>query len=52
MSTTTPPTTTYAITGANRGLGLGLVKTYLSRPNTSVIAIVRNSSGIEMLREA
>ncbi|OJD19011.1 hypothetical protein AJ78_01041 [Emergomyces pasteurianus Ep9510] len=44
--------TVYAITGANRGLGLGLVKTYLSRPNITVIGIVRNSAGARMLRSA
>lgn len=30
------------VTGANRGLGLGLVKLYLARPNTTVIAAVRD----------
>ncbi|KAF8850588.1 NAD(P)-binding protein, partial [Acephala macrosclerotiorum] len=35
---------TYLITGASRGLGLGLVKTYISRPNNTVIAAVRGLS--------
>ncbi|PGH05018.1 hypothetical protein AJ79_06905 [Helicocarpus griseus UAMH5409] len=52
MSSTSPTNTVYAITGANRGLGLGLVKTYLSRPHTTVIGIVRNSAGARMLRDA
>ncbi|MCJ1448499.1 MAG: hypothetical protein MMC23_009016 [Stictis urceolatum] len=34
--------TTYLITGANRGIGLGLTGTLLKRPNTTVIAAVRN----------
>ncbi|KAF2490772.1 NAD(P)-binding protein, partial [Lophium mytilinum] len=33
---------TYLITGANRGIGLGLVAHYLSLPNTTVIATARN----------
>ncbi|KIW15504.1 hypothetical protein PV08_05550 [Exophiala spinifera] len=36
--------TNYLITGANRGLGRGFVSTYLSRPNSVVIAAVRNPS--------
>ncbi|KAK3393872.1 hypothetical protein B0H63DRAFT_30163 [Podospora didyma] len=36
--------TNVLITGANRGLGLGLLKIYLSRPNHTVIAAVRNPS--------
>ncbi|KKZ68197.1 hypothetical protein EMCG_06159 [[Emmonsia] crescens] len=52
MSPNTTTNTVYAITGANRGIGLGLVKTYLSRPNTTVIGIVRNSAGTSMLRDA
>ncbi|KAJ0413114.1 NAD(P)-binding protein [Aspergillus carlsbadensis] len=34
--------TIYLITGANRGIGRGLVAALLSRPNTTVIAAVRN----------
>ncbi|KAK9318858.1 NAD(P)-binding protein [Lipomyces orientalis] len=34
--------TIYLITGANRGIGLGLTKTLLGRPNTVVIAAVRD----------
>jgi len=34
--------TTYLITGANRGIGLGLLETYLARPNNTVIAAVRD----------
>ncbi|PGH01653.1 hypothetical protein GX51_05096 [Blastomyces parvus] len=52
MSSTSHTNTVYAITGANRGIGLGLVQTYLSRPNTTVIGMVRNSAGASMLREA
>lgn len=33
--------TTYLITGANRGIGRGLVAAYLAQPNTTVIAAVR-----------
>ena len=35
---------TYLITGANRGIGKALLETYLLRPNTTVIAAVRNPS--------
>ncbi|OJD28018.1 hypothetical protein ACJ73_00572 [Blastomyces percursus] len=52
MSSNAHTNTVYAITGANRGVGLGLVKTYLSRPNTTVIGVVRNSAGASILREA
>lgn len=34
--------TVYVITGGNRGIGLGLVKSLLARPSTTVIASVRN----------
>ncbi|KAK5251627.1 hypothetical protein LTR11_007645 [Exophiala xenobiotica] len=34
--------TTYLITGANRGLGKGLVSAYLQKPDNVVIAAVRN----------
>ncbi|KAE8442533.1 hypothetical protein EG329_003248 [Mollisiaceae sp. DMI_Dod_QoI] len=33
---------TYLITGANRGIGKGLLSAYVLRPNTTVIAAVRN----------
>ena len=33
---------TYLITGANRGLGLGFSSALISRPNTLIIAAVRN----------
>ncbi|KAL6716010.1 hypothetical protein ACLMJK_006972 [Lecanora helva] len=33
---------TVLVTGANRGIGLGLVETYLSRPSTIVVAGVRD----------
>lgn len=35
-------TTTYLITGANRGIGLGLVTSYLARSNSTVVAGVRD----------
>ena len=35
-------TTTYLVTGANRGIGLGLVTTYLARPNSTIVAAVRD----------
>ncbi|MCJ1332572.1 hypothetical protein MMC10_009265 [Thelotrema lepadinum] len=41
--------TTYLITGANRGIGLGLVTVLLSRPNTTVIAAVRSPSSTASL---
>ncbi|KAE9371316.1 NAD(P)-binding protein [Stipitochalara longipes BDJ] len=34
--------TTYLITGANRGIGLGLAASLLQRPNTTVIATIRS----------
>ena len=34
--------TVYLITGANRGIGRGLTDLILSRPNTSVVALVRD----------
>jgi norsolorinic acid ketoreductase len=36
--------TTYLITGANRGIGHGLLSTFLARPNTICIAAVRDPS--------
>jgi len=41
------PAVTYLITGANRGLGLGLAETFLARPNTILIAGIRNPSNSE-----
>ena len=35
---------TYLITGANRGIGLGLTESLLKRPDTTVVATVRNPS--------
>lgn len=46
MSTTNQ---VFAITGANRGLGLNLTKRLLERSNTTVIASVRNSDASKML---
>ncbi|KAL6247419.1 hypothetical protein RBB50_005765 [Rhinocladiella similis] len=43
MSTTSSDTdTVYLITGANRGIGRGLADIVLSRPKTTVIALVRD----------
>ena len=36
-------TSTYLITGANRGIGRGLTELILQRPNTTVIALVRDT---------
>jgi NAD(P)-dependent dehydrogenase (short-subunit alcohol dehydrogenase family) len=41
--------TIYVVTGANRGVGLGLVKTLLTRPSTTVIATVRNDKAAKTL---
>jgi norsolorinic acid ketoreductase len=35
---------TYLITGANRGIGRGLLETFILRPNTTIIAAVRDVS--------
>ncbi|KAL6879369.1 NAD(P)-binding protein [Trichoderma novae-zelandiae] len=43
--------TVYVITGGNRGLGLGLVKSLLARTNTTVIATVRNEEAASTLTE-
>jgi NAD(P)-dependent dehydrogenase (short-subunit alcohol dehydrogenase family) len=42
--------TVYVITGANRGIGLGLVEAYLTRPSTTVVAIVRNDAAAASLK--
>ncbi|OOF98089.1 hypothetical protein ASPCADRAFT_394910 [Aspergillus carbonarius ITEM 5010] len=39
--------TTILITGANRGIGHSLIKTYLTRPQTTIIAAVRNPSSAD-----
>ncbi|KEY72296.1 hypothetical protein S7711_00294 [Stachybotrys chartarum IBT 7711] len=36
--------TTYLVTGANRGIGKGFIRTFLSRPSATVIAAVRDPS--------
>ena len=41
--------TVYAISGANRGIGLGLVQAYLIRPSTTVVATVRSKIAAESL---
>lgn len=38
------PSTIYFITGANRGIGRGLLESLIQRPNTTVVAGVRNPS--------
>lgn len=45
----TIPQTIYLVTGANRGLGLGFCSDLLQRPNTTVIAAVRNPLKIDAL---
>jgi NAD(P)-dependent dehydrogenase (short-subunit alcohol dehydrogenase family) len=44
--------TVYVITGANRGIGLGLVQAYLARPSTTVVAIVRSDGAATSLMAA
>lgn len=43
--------TVYVITGANRGLGLGLAKLLIARPFTTIIATVRTDKAAASLRE-
>ncbi|KAL4950793.1 hypothetical protein BDW69DRAFT_201912 [Aspergillus filifer] len=43
--------TIWVITGANRGIGLGLVKTLLARPSTTIIGTVRNAAAETSLKE-
>ncbi|KJK65210.1 carbonyl reductase sniffer-like classical c SDR [Aspergillus parasiticus SU-1] len=40
----------YVVTGGNRGLGLGLVKSLLARPATTVVASVRNEEAAASLQ--
>lgn len=42
--------TVYVVTGGNRGLGLGLVKSLLLRPQTTVITTVRNADAAATLQ--
>lgn len=42
--------TVYVVTGANRGIGLGLVNTLLSRPSVTVVATVRNGDAATSLK--
>ncbi|EEU36108.1 uncharacterized protein NECHADRAFT_72849 [Fusarium vanettenii 77-13-4] len=42
--------TVYVVTGANRGIGLGLVKILLSRPSVTVVASVRNDDAATSLK--
>jgi norsolorinic acid ketoreductase len=56
QSATMSVNTTYLITGVTRGIGLGLLKVYLSRPNHTIIAGIRDpgtgSSAINGLPKA
>ncbi|KAK8865993.1 hypothetical protein IAR55_001144 [Kwoniella newhampshirensis] len=42
---------TVLITGANRGIGLGLVQAYSKRPNTTVIAAIRNPTSMPEVQD-
>jgi NAD(P)-dependent dehydrogenase (short-subunit alcohol dehydrogenase family) len=44
--------TVVAITGANRGIGLGLVEAYLARTSTTVVGIVRSQNAAAALKTA
>jgi NAD(P)-dependent dehydrogenase (short-subunit alcohol dehydrogenase family) len=46
------PNTVYVITGANRGIGLGLVQAYLFRRSTTVIGVVRSEEASKALKSA
>ncbi|KAK3191170.1 hypothetical protein K4F52_002756 [Lecanicillium sp. MT-2017a] len=52
MATTSQNTTVYVVTGANRGIGLGLVGSLLARPNTTVIGTVRSPQAHKQLNDA
>lgn len=43
--------TVYVITGGNRGLGLGIVKTLVARPNTIVVATVRSEEAAKSMQQ-
>ncbi|KAJ5173510.1 Short-chain dehydrogenase/reductase SDR [Penicillium coprophilum] len=47
---TSTANTVYVVTGANRGLGLGLTKRLLERPATTVVASVRSHNAATNLR--
>lgn len=42
--------TVYVITGGNRGIGLGIIKSLLARPSTTVVASVRNAEAAAGLK--
>ncbi len=44
-------TSSVLITGANRGIGLGLVREYLSSKKWTVLAACRNPDGAEELKK-
>ncbi|KAK2865285.1 hypothetical protein FQN49_003729 [Arthroderma sp. PD_2] len=46
------PNTVYVITGASRGIGLGLAQAYISRPSTTVVGFVRNGASAAALEDA
>ncbi|KAK8875263.1 Short chain reductase [Apiospora arundinis] len=50
-SSASPSNMVYLVTGANRGIGLGLVKALLARPRTTVVATVRNDATAAGLRQ-
>ncbi|KUM56758.1 hypothetical protein ACN42_g10441 [Penicillium freii] len=50
MIMTSTANTVYVVTGANRGLGLGLTKRLLERPATTVVASVRSHDAATSLR--
>lgn len=43
--------TVYVVTGGNRGLGLGMVKALVARPNTIVVATVRSEEAAKSLQQ-
>ncbi|KAF5025079.1 hypothetical protein F66182_2848 [Fusarium sp. NRRL 66182] len=43
--------TVYVVTGANRGIGLGLVKKLLARSSTTIVATVRNGRAAATLND-